>query len=114
MYSSDNSFGFMNTPAYFSIDNFTTGQGVGIAENSIFENLNVFPNPANDILNINLQSEQELNTSIKIYNSLGVLVKKGAADFNSRNFNYSIDVANLNSGLYFIEITSENKKQNTR
>lgn len=114
MYSSDNSFGFMNTPAYFSIDNFTTGQGVGIAENSIFDNINVFPNPANDILTINLKSQQEINTSIKIYNSIGKLVKEETTNFNSHNFNYSIEVANLNSGLYFIEITSENKKQNIK
>ncbi len=112
MTSSDNgSFG-MNTPAFFSIDNFTTAQGIGIAENSSFQNINLFPNPANDVVNINLISEQPVNTTINIYNSIGALLKTEFVSFHSGNNNYSLDINDLNSGLYFVEILGDNRKQN--
>ncbi len=112
LYSSDNgSFG-MNTPAYFSIDNFTTAQGVGIAEISSFQSINLFPNPTTGIVNLNLRSENTFNASIKIYNSIGALAKTESVDFISGSNNYSIDLSNLSSGMYFIEIAGENKKQN--
>ena len=112
MTSSDNGMWGMNTPAFFSIDNFTTGQGVGIAENSSFQSINLFPNPVNDFLNINFKTEQPVEISIHIYNSLGRLVKEEKINFMDGNNNYSIDLNNLNSGLYFIEIAGDNRKQN--
>jgi hypothetical protein len=101
----------MNTPAFFSIDNFTTGQGVGIAEASSIQNINLFPNPANDIVTIHLNSESTFASSINIYNSIGALVKSESLNFNSGNNLQTLDVSHLNSGLYFIEITGNSKKQ---
>lgn len=114
MTSSDNGTWGMNTPGFFSIDNFTTAQGIGIVENSFIQNINLFPNPATDILNINLISEQPVNTTLNIFNSIGVLVKTEYISFNSGNNNYSVNINNLNSGLYFVEIISDNRKQNLK
>ncbi len=111
MFSSDNSFGFMNTPAFFSIDNFTTGQGVGIAENSFKQNITLFPNPTNGIASINLISENAFTSSINLYNSIGALVKTENVNFNSGTNSHRIDLSNMNSGLYFVEIVGDSKKQ---
>lgn len=111
LYSSDvGSFG-MNTPAFFSIDNFTTGQNVGIAENLINQTINLFPNPANDVVNIHFNTESFVNSTISIYNSIGALVKTETTIFNSGNNTISLDVQNLKSGLYFVEIVADTKKQ---
>lgn len=111
MTSSDNgSFG-MNTPAFFCIDNFTTGQGVGIAENSFHQTINLFPNPASEVTTINIISEKAFSGSISIYNSIGVLIRKESAEFSAGETNHPIDVSKLNTGLYFIELTGDNKKQ---
>lgn len=111
MTSSDNgSFG-MNTPAFFSIDNFTTGQGVGIEEVSSVRSINLFPNPSNGIVNLNLTTDNAFTSSINIYNSIGSLIKTENVSFNSGNNDHIIDLNNLNSGLYFIEIVGDSKKQ---
>jgi hypothetical protein len=114
MYSSDNSFGFMNTPAFFSIDNFTTGQGVGIAENSFSQNINLFPNPANESTTIHLNSEKAFNASVNIYNSIGSLVRSEVIEIKQGENNYPINISNLNNGLYFVELYGDNKKQNIK
>lgn len=63
---------------------------------------NLYPNPTKDILIISLSSPFKLNPfpSYKIFNSLGVEVKKG----NLKENNTIISVKNLNKGLYFISI----------
>lgn len=111
MTSSDNgSFG-MNTPAFFSIDNFTTAQGVGIAENSFHQNINLFPNPANESTTVSLVSEKAFTASINIYNSIGALIRTESVDFSIGENNYNIDLNDLSNGFYFIELVGDNKKQ---
>lgn len=111
LYSSDvGSFG-MNTPAFFSIDNFTTGQGVGIAEASSLQNIHLFPNPANDFVTIRINSEKELPCSIKIYNSIGSIIKEEYFEFSKEENIYKINTEDLQNGFYFAEITADGKKQ---
>ncbi len=112
MTSSDNgSFG-MNTPGFFSIDNFTTAQGVGIAEASSVQSINLFPNPTSGMVSLHLSSESALTSSVKIYNSIGTLIRTETINFNSGNTSQDLDLSDLNSGLYFIEVATETKKQN--
>ncbi len=109
--SSDVGMWGMNTPAFFSLDNFTTAQGVGIAESLSLQNINLFPNPAKDFVNIRINTESELHCSIKIYNSIGSLIKSDYFDFSKEKNNYSINLENMSNGLYIAEITADNKKQ---
>jgi len=69
-------------------------------ENSTFS---VFPNPVKDQLHI--KTEKTID-SIEVYNQLGQRVLM----FNSI-LNNSVNVSSLNSGVYLISISSENKKQ---
>jgi hypothetical protein len=111
MYSSDNSFGFMNTPGFFSIDNLTTGQGVGIAENFLNQNLNLYPNPASGATTIHFTSEKTFSSVINIYNSIGALVKTETIEIKSGETDHLIDISTLNAGMYFMELNGDNKKQ---
>lgn len=71
-----------------------------ISNNSI--NFSLHPNPTKDILIVSLSSSSKLNplNSYKIFNSLGLEIKKGNIEGN----NAVISVKNLSNGLYFIEI----------
>jgi hypothetical protein len=108
--SDNNSFG-MKTPAFFAMDNFTTGQGVGIAEPKLFEGVTMFPNPATDAVNIRLQTNENTPVEISIYTTLGNSVKKESVNFNSAYEWHKIELNELSSGLYFIELKSEDKKE---
>jgi len=112
--SSDVGMWGMNTPAFFSIDNLTTGQGVGIVENSFRQNINLFPNPAAEAITIHLMSEKPFVAAMNIYNSIGALLRTETVEFNAGENNYSLDLTNLNKGFYFIEVIGDNKKQNIK
>lgn len=67
-----------------------------IKENKLFS---LWPNPVKNTLNIN--SLNESNYSIKIYDLLGRLI------YTKENVNTSIDVSSFISGLYLIKIKAE-------
>ena len=80
---------------------------VNFLQNSVLSTANdvvslfrIYPNPTNSILNINSSKN---NYSIKIYNLVGQLVLSKENNDGFQN----LDVRNLNSGLYFIELKSD-------
>lgn len=74
---------------------------------NVLDNISLWPNPTNDVLNINVNEEIELK-SINIYNTLGQLVMVFPDAQNKK----TIDVSSLKSGNYFIKFNS-NKGFNT-
>ncbi len=74
---------------------------VGLNENSNKSNIEIYPNPVKDHLNINLN--KEIKGELTITNQLGQVVKKINAD-DKRLF---IDIEGLTAGIYFINILNE-------
>ncbi len=66
--------------------------------------LTIYPNPADDILNIKL-TDTFKNAVINIYNPLGQLVYSDAV--LSKNF--TIDISNFNIGVYILELKNAKK-----
>ena len=86
-------------------------QLVGLNElsNSNFS-VNVFPNPANDLLTINLinlKNNQDVNLSI--FDFKGAFISTTSINVSSNDFKHKLDVSNLKSGVYFMNITTENE-----
>ena len=79
----------INTTSSVMTDNYT--------ENSI----KIYPNPANDIINIDLGNNPTKDTKIKIYNTIGELVYSSD---NIKSKNIQINMSNNSRGLYFINI----------
>jgi hypothetical protein len=77
---------------------------VAVLANASFQNENIqlFPNPATSIVQINIQNTSESLKSIVIYDVLGKKVKENATIGQT-----SIDVSSLAKGVYMMEITSE-------
>ena len=69
---------------------------VGLIVKSNFD-LNIYPNPATSLLNIQVISNQE-TVNIKVYNSLGRIVD----DFNSTTKKVQIDLSNYPAGIYYV------------
>ncbi|WP_445748917.1 T9SS type A sorting domain-containing protein [Polaribacter sp.] len=67
--------------------------------------ISVFPNPANDLL----QLRGIENTKISQVTISNVLGKKVLATSNLKN--NSIDISNLNAGIYILSISSENSQK---
>jgi hypothetical protein len=79
------------------------GVNIGINEKEIKDAFTIYPNPANSVLYI--RSEDGLGKSnIKITDILGKAILETK---NENLYNASINIEQLNSGVYFISITSE-------
>ena len=74
---------------------------LGIKRVEDASNVKLYPNPANDFVNVNLPSNLKLN-QYKVYSTSGKVVLMG----NNSNDNNRIDVSELQKGIYFIELTT--------
>jgi aminopeptidase N len=75
-----------------------------IKENSSELNINIYPNPAEDKINIELKNETKGN--VVITNQLGQVVK----EMNIDGKELTIDVEDLTSGIYFINVSNQRMK----
>ncbi|MEI8137194.1 MAG: T9SS type A sorting domain-containing protein, partial [Bacteroidota bacterium] len=88
------------------IDDINVSGIIGIKENnSSLNNINVYPNPTDGILNVET-STSSANDSFKIQvlNSLGQLL----IDETSANQHSTLNIQHLLSGIYFLRISSDN------
>ena len=81
------------------------GEIVGVKAISNDKSVNVYPNPASEQIKIAISGES--NTTGAIYSSTGELVKQFKLEFNGEK---TIDVSNLNNGIYLIKIGTFTKK----
>ena len=68
---------------------------------SALDNLSLFPNPADDIVYLKMNGNSTSTIDISVYNTLGQKVKefrKVASD------NLSLNLSELNSGIYFLKL----------
>jgi hypothetical protein len=81
---------------------------VGLKENeSQKQNIKIYPNPASDFCNINLNGLSNFRTiSIDIKNVLGQTLFKLNTDITP---NYYLNISNFSKGLYIISITQNNQ-----
>lgn len=103
--SSDNSFGFMNTPSYFSIDNFTTNTAVGVHELESISHISLFPNPATDKLFVSYTTENPQSLSIRMSDITGKDVMQTQLPGMAGPNLLPLDIATLENGAYFITIS---------
>jgi hypothetical protein len=74
-------------------------------ETKFIHNFSVYPNPATNMINLEVNFVKSTNVEMTLTNSIGnkVITKQ-----YSGNINDGIDVSALTSGLYFVMITGEN------
>lgn len=82
----------------------TVGLEEEIAQNTI---LNVYPNPAKDIVNITFNAKRN-NTQIAIYDLTGKQVVSEQINVGEGLNQHQISVSNLNKGIYFLKLVSGN------
>ena len=76
--------------------------GVNVSEINETSSFNVYPNPASDFVKVSTDNSQQ--TTVRIYNVLGMLVEEIEINPNETEIN----VSDYNSGVYFINIQTEN------
>lgn len=77
------------------------------------ESITVYPNPAKDIVNIDLKAINTENYSIELYNTVGQLVLSQNKTSNSGNI-AQISTNKLDEGLYLVKVLAAGKNYTTR
>ena len=70
-----------------------------IADNHI----NLYPNPASDIVTLNLGNTNNTDLTMNIYNLIGAFVKTEKLKQNQQQIN----VGDLSNGIYIVELKSK-------
>ncbi len=64
----------------------------------------VYPNPASDVLNININNANFKNSEIAVYNISGIeVIKTNMASNNSQ-----LNIESLSNGVYFVKVSNQN------
>ncbi len=88
--------------------------GVGINTKNSFAELNVYPNPSENIVKINIVDAYRGLTNIAIYDELGRLISSEKINKTDEQFTTSIDLTNYSNGVYMLQITSDEKSSSQR
>lgn len=97
--SGDQSNGFGDPGGQFTYQR-STDQSLSINNIELKNNIILFPNPSNELLQI---SGLKQNENFKIYNILGAEIKNGIISNNE-----IIDIKNFTNGLYFLKFDNGN------
>ena len=89
-----------------NLDDVSISAGVGIAD-AENNNVSVYPNPANNVINVNATSNI---SNVEIYTIAGQKV----GDFTVNSNHSAISTSNLTSGLYLMKIHTENGEINKK
>ena len=76
--------------------------GLGLQENSRTPSIQIYPNPASEIINFSTDLKIKYNSTIQIYSLEGKMVRE--IKYSNQN---QIDISNLPKGNYFLLINGE-------
>lgn len=106
LFSSDNSFGYMNTPAFFAMDDFSTAPSnpVGIAQQPQTEKVIVYPNPFSN--EIRLQTNSTSAMTYRLYDMQLQVLMEGTLSSEEKK----LQTDHLAPGTYLLELTQGNTR----
>ena len=76
--------------------------------------ISAFPNPTNNLLNLDLESNETMNVSVEIVNILSQRVYSDALKINSGTNKFRFDVSQFVSGTYYVVFKSENSTRSIK
>ena len=78
---------------------------VSIEAPELNSSVTIYPNPATNQLNLNINLENSANVTYQIVNSLGqVVLDNNLGDLNNGQHTQSVDVSDLAAGFYYVQL----------
>jgi subtilisin-like proprotein convertase family protein len=84
----------------------TVATALAVEDNS-FTQFNVYPNPTNGVVNISLSTFEDVK--VTLYDISGRHIYSDTLENNSNTFNKNIDLSNVASGVYLLNVKSGSK-----
>ena len=79
---------------------------MGVSETTANDQISLYPNPASDFININFGTQTKQTSTLKIFTNTGQQIVSKTIAPNTNHV--EINVANLSTGFYFLQIDSGN------
>lgn len=89
-----------------SVDTLERVRGVGITEVTKQNELLLYPNPVKETLNVVFTSKSNQEAAINIIDLRGAIVKSERVNLRSNLNEISLNVSNLNAGIYFVQLST--------
>lgn len=101
LFSSDNSGGYMNTPGFFAMDDFSTSPANPVGLNNISPNNlpNIYPNPCENYIHVTANN----NAEFRLYDGMGNVVLSGKINEGG----HDINMETLAAGIYHLFVRDE-------
>ena len=99
----DNRNPFIDHPEFVSE---IWGESAEIDENSILQQVNIYPNPVVNNLHVSIENSVLNKPGIEIFNSIGTKI---VCDQSQAGEELTIDCSSLPSGIYFLRLTDEQR-----
>ncbi len=84
--------------------------GIGLSENSLANDVHVYPNPGFDVVNISFNPAGNQTATIRIYSSEGKEVFRKVESNLNGIYSGAIDISNLSKGVYMMEVNYGDQK----
>jgi PKD repeat protein len=83
---------------------------VGITQNSVYaDNINVFPNPSDGNIVLQISSEKNQSCYLKVMNLIGQEIFSQKYDATTGVNNFPVNLSNRTNGIYFVKMLMNNK-----
>jgi len=87
--------------------NYTSSSQLGLEDNGSLGLMNIFPNPANNALNVQFTLDEPQDVSIELCSMTGMVIfKEEKSRFSGEYFN-TFNTSSLSQGVYLLRITGE-------
>lgn len=94
--------------AYYEVDN------VGIDEEPAVSKLQVYPNPAADLLNVSFETDRNEGIYISLISATGKVIYSRSITDTAGQHHLAIDISNFPSGVYMLRLVSSSGIQNKK
>jgi len=97
-----------------AMDSTTVEVNIGLEENPLQSSLAVYPNPASDYINVEFDVVNSANAQIRLLDAQGRALSESNERAQGDQFRYQLDVSQLASGVYILEIESGDRTAQER
>jgi hypothetical protein len=94
---------------YYKIPAADIACNVSVSENELLSEISLYPNPASGSVSLVLNSAKAAKATVTVYNMVGQAVSTLSKNLASGANTLSLDIANYNTGIYFVSTVVEGK-----
>ena len=92
----------------------TQPESIRMSGGTMVNNLDVYPNPTNDIFNVSFVSKDIHTLSIRVLNIVGEVIYQESLEQFVGEYTKQISIGNNSKGIYFLEITDNSGTTNKK